>query len=75
MDVYPNLVYSKAAQEFQEMVLIVGSKQTFIALNVWNLLQIAELVATEFFDQGDKERKELNIEPTVSRRIMQNHLF
>lgn len=75
MDVDPNLVYSKAAQEFQEMVLIVGSKQTFIALNVWNLLQIAELVATEFFDQGDKERKELNIEPTVSRRIMQNHLF
>lgn len=34
MDVDPNLVYSKAAQEFQEMVLIVGSKQTFIALNV-----------------------------------------
>ncbi|XP_004479083.1 cGMP-specific 3',5'-cyclic phosphodiesterase isoform X2 [Dasypus novemcinctus] len=26
--------------------------------------QIAELVATEFFDQGDRERKELNIEPT-----------
>lgn len=75
MDVDPNLVYPKAAQEFQEMVLIVGSKQTFIALNDWNLLQIAELVATEFFDQGDKERKELNIEPTVSRRIMQNHLF
>ncbi|XP_044802001.1 cGMP-specific 3',5'-cyclic phosphodiesterase isoform X5 [Bubalus bubalis] len=24
---------------------------------------IAELVATEFFDQGDRERKELNIEP------------
>lgn len=42
---------------------------------MWNLLQIAELVATEFFDQGDKERKELNIEPTVSGRIMQNHLF
>lgn len=75
MDVDPNLVYPKAAQEFQEMVLIVGSKQTFIALNDWNLLQIAELVATEFFDQGDKERKELNIEPTVSRRIMQNHFF
>lgn len=75
MDVDPNLVYPKAAQEIQEMVLIVGSKQTFIALNDWNLLQIAELVATEFFDQGDKERKELNIEPTVSRRIMQNHLF
>lgn len=75
MDVDPNLIYPKKAQEIQEMVLIVGSKQTFIALNVWNLLQIAELVATEFFDQGDKERKELNIEPTVSRRIMQNHLF
>ncbi|KAH0615949.1 hypothetical protein JD844_026621 [Phrynosoma platyrhinos] len=26
--------------------------------------RIAELVAAEFFDQGDKERKELNIEPT-----------
>ncbi|XP_028660904.1 cGMP-specific 3',5'-cyclic phosphodiesterase isoform X1 [Erpetoichthys calabaricus] len=25
--------------------------------------RIAELVATEFFEQGDKERKELNIEP------------
>lgn len=42
---------------------------------MWNLLQIAELVAAEFFDQGDKERKELNIEPTVSGRIIQNHLF
>uniref|UniRef100_A0A8C0GHU5 Phosphodiesterase n=1 Tax=Chelonoidis abingdonii TaxID=106734 RepID=A0A8C0GHU5_CHEAB len=31
----------------------------------WPIQQrIAELVATEFFDQGDKERKELNIEPT-----------
>ncbi|XP_035408485.1 cGMP-specific 3',5'-cyclic phosphodiesterase isoform X6 [Cygnus atratus] len=31
----------------------------------WPVQQrIAELVATEFFDQGDKERKELNIEPT-----------
>lgn len=28
--------------------------------------QIAELVATEFFEQGDKERRELNIEPSVS---------
>lgn len=28
--------------------------------------QIAELVATEFFEQGDKERRELNIEPIVS---------
>lgn len=28
--------------------------------------QIAELVATEFFEQGDKERSELNIEPSVS---------
>lgn len=71
----PNLVYPEKAQEIQKTVLIIGSKQTFIALNMWNLLQIAELVATEFFDQGDKERKELNIEPTVSRGIMQNHLF
>lgn len=39
---------------------------------MWILLQIAELVATEFFDQGDKERQELNIEPTVSGRIMQS---
>lgn len=30
------------------------------------LSQIAELVATEFFEQGDKEREELNIEPIVS---------
>ncbi|XP_046315229.1 cGMP-specific 3',5'-cyclic phosphodiesterase isoform X1 [Marmota monax] len=31
----------------------------------WPIQQrIAELVATEFFDQGDRERKELNIEPT-----------
>ncbi|XP_020957308.1 cGMP-specific 3',5'-cyclic phosphodiesterase isoform X2 [Sus scrofa] len=31
----------------------------------WPVQQrIAELVATEFFDQGDRERKELNIEPT-----------
>uniref|UniRef100_A0A8D0GWP3 Phosphodiesterase n=1 Tax=Sphenodon punctatus TaxID=8508 RepID=A0A8D0GWP3_SPHPU len=31
----------------------------------WPVQQrIAELVASEFFDQGDKERKELNIEPT-----------
>ncbi|XP_073197106.1 cGMP-specific 3',5'-cyclic phosphodiesterase isoform X5 [Lepidochelys kempii] len=31
----------------------------------WPIQQrIAELVATEFFDQGDKERKELNTEPT-----------
>lgn len=29
-------------------------------------MQIAELVATEFFEQGDKERSELNIEPSVS---------
>lgn len=28
-------------------------------------LQIAELVAEEFFEQGDKERRELNIEPIV----------
>uniref|UniRef100_A0A2K6GQZ8 Phosphodiesterase n=1 Tax=Propithecus coquereli TaxID=379532 RepID=A0A2K6GQZ8_PROCO len=31
----------------------------------WPIQQrIAELVASEFFDQGDRERKELNIEPT-----------
>ncbi|XP_068136530.1 cGMP-specific 3',5'-cyclic phosphodiesterase isoform X3 [Hyperolius riggenbachi] len=31
----------------------------------WPVQQrIAELVATEFYDQGDKERRELNIEPT-----------
>ncbi|KAK9524357.1 hypothetical protein VZT92_016759 [Zoarces viviparus] len=30
----------------------------------FSLMQIAELVATEFFEQGDKERRELNIEPT-----------
>ncbi|XP_033114783.1 dual 3',5'-cyclic-AMP and -GMP phosphodiesterase 11A-like [Anneissia japonica] len=33
----------------------------------WKTQQkIAELVTSEFFDQGDKERKELNIEPAVS---------
>lgn len=32
-----------------------------------HLMQIAELVATEFFEQGDKERQELNIEPIVSK--------
>ncbi|XP_072017512.1 dual 3',5'-cyclic-AMP and -GMP phosphodiesterase 11A-like [Amphiura filiformis] len=31
----------------------------------WRIQQkIAELVTTEFFDQGDKERNELNLEPT-----------
>lgn len=35
-------------------------------ISVFLLLQIAELVATEFFEQGDKERRELNIEPSVS---------
>lgn len=33
---------------------------------LFHLMQIAELVATEFFEQGDKERQELNIEPIVS---------
>lgn len=61
-----NMIYPKGRQE---PVLFVGSKQTSRVLNELNLLQIAELVATEFFDQGDKERKELNIEPTVSGRI------
>lgn len=35
-----------------------------------DFLQIAELVATEFFEQGDKERRELNIEPIVRRQIL-----
>lgn len=29
-------------------------------------LKIAERVADEFFEQGDMERKELNLEPIVS---------
>uniref|UniRef100_A0A3Q3FCI8 Phosphodiesterase n=1 Tax=Labrus bergylta TaxID=56723 RepID=A0A3Q3FCI8_9LABR len=33
-------------------------------LSFFSLVQIAELVATEFFEQGDKERRELNIEPS-----------
>lgn len=37
-------------------------------------MQIAELVATEFFEQGDKEREELNIEPIVSTSSMPYHL-
>lgn len=32
--------------------------------------QIAELVATEFFEQGDKERRELNIEPIVRASLI-----
>lgn len=35
----------------------------------FSLMQIAELVATEFFEQGDKERRELNIEPSVSASV------
>uniref|UniRef100_A0A803SSZ4 cGMP-specific 3',5'-cyclic phosphodiesterase n=1 Tax=Anolis carolinensis TaxID=28377 RepID=A0A803SSZ4_ANOCA len=36
----------------------------------WPVQQrIAELVAAEFFDQGDKERQELNIEPTALTHI------
>lgn len=34
MEVDPNLVYPKKAQEIQKTVLIIGSKQTFIALNM-----------------------------------------
>lgn len=30
----PNLVYPEKAQEIQKTVLIIGSKQTFIALNM-----------------------------------------
>lgn len=33
-------------------------------------MQTAELVATEFFQQGDKEREELKIEPSVSGRYL-----
>nr|XP_023837861.1 cGMP-specific 3',5'-cyclic phosphodiesterase [Salvelinus alpinus] len=36
---------------------------SFLPVFLHLLLQIAELVATEFFEQGDKERQELNIEP------------
>lgn len=36
-------------------------------IGLFCLRQIAELVATEFFEQGDKERQELNIEPIVSK--------
>lgn len=35
-------------------------------ISFFSVIQIAELVATEFFEQGDKERQELNIEPSVS---------
>uniref|UniRef100_A0A8C9FR51 Phosphodiesterase n=2 Tax=Pavo cristatus TaxID=9049 RepID=A0A8C9FR51_PAVCR len=42
----------------------------------WPVQQrIAELVATEFFDQGDKERKELNIEPTNTYFVVTYKLF
>lgn len=37
------------------------------------VVQIAELVATEFFEQGDKEREELNIEPIVSTVVPPNN--
>ncbi|KAK2116159.1 hypothetical protein P7K49_006785 [Saguinus oedipus] len=41
----------------------------------WPIQQrIAELVATEFFDQGDRERKELNIEPTVIHLLTRQNI-
>lgn len=56
-------------------IIIFIQSLYFTDLNAFNcqnligyLFQIAELVATEFFDQGDRERKELNIEPAVSMR-------
>ena len=33
------------------------------------LVQVAELVASEFFEQGDMEREKLNIIPIVSEPI------
>lgn len=41
-------------------------KYQFSNYHLFVFQQIAELVATEFFEQGDKERRELNIEPIVS---------
>lgn len=41
-------------------------KYQFSNYHLFMFQQIAELVATEFFEQGDKERRELNIEPIVS---------
>lgn len=31
-------------------------------------LQVAELVTSEFFEQGDRERLELKLTPSVSKR-------
>ena len=31
---------------------------------------VAELVASEFFQQGDIEKKQLNIEPIVSKQLI-----
>ncbi|EGW02508.1 cGMP-specific 3',5'-cyclic phosphodiesterase [Cricetulus griseus] len=41
----------------------------------WPVQQrIAELVAAEFFDQGDRERKELNIEPAALTHVSEDCL-
>lgn len=32
-----------------------------------DVLQVADLVMTEFFDQGDKEKSELKIQPQASK--------
>uniref|UniRef100_A0A4W3GQF2 Phosphodiesterase n=1 Tax=Callorhinchus milii TaxID=7868 RepID=A0A4W3GQF2_CALMI len=51
-------LYMKRREEFFE--LKIGKLSMLLPFCI---LQIAELVATEFFEQGDKEREELNIEP------------
>lgn len=41
--------------------------KSYIAIN-WNMymFQVAELVTSEFFEQGDRERAELKLIPSVS---------
>lgn len=48
----------------QKHTLIYAHTQ--ISLSFPSPWQIAELVATEFFAQGDREKYELNIQPMVS---------
>uniref|UniRef100_A0A4W3GQ90 Phosphodiesterase n=1 Tax=Callorhinchus milii TaxID=7868 RepID=A0A4W3GQ90_CALMI len=53
-----NKLFFRRREEFFE--LKIGKLSMLLPFCI---LQIAELVATEFFEQGDKEREELNIEP------------
>lgn len=38
------------------------------------MFQVAELVTSEFFEQGDRERSELKLTPSVSSSFIMMHL-